>query len=111
MMLFWFAPTLVAWHSMPPAKALFFSLFACLMNWRAFTIYSIGCAFVLMVAPFIVLFVLMLASGGKLRPAAMAVLFPFVLSMMPTLFASFYASYRDIFAPMPEQVEETSAAE
>ena len=26
------APTLVAWHGMPAAKALFFSLFACLMN-------------------------------------------------------------------------------
>ena len=39
--------------------------------------------------------------GGTLRPAAMAVLFPFVLSMMPTLFASFYASYRDIFASVP----------
>jgi len=101
MMLFWFAPTLVAWHSMPVGKALFFSLFACMMNWRAFTVYSVASALVLLVAPFIVLFVLMIVSGGTLRPAAMAVLFPFVLSMMPTLFASFYASYRDIFAPVP----------
>jgi len=109
MMLFWFAPTLVAWHSMPPAKALFFSLFACLMNWRAFTIYSIASALILLVAPFIVLLVLMLASGGTMRPAVAAVLFPFVLSMMPTLYASFYASYRDIFAPVPEQIEETAS--
>ena len=101
MMLFWFSPTLVAWHAMPPGKALFFSLFACLMNWRAFTVYSMASALVLLVAPFLVLFVLMLVSGGTLRPAAMAVLFPFVLSMMPTLFASFYASYRDIFAQPP----------
>ena len=101
MMLFWFAPTLVAWHGMPVGKALFFSLFACLMNWRAFTVYSVASAIVLLVVPFVVLFGLMLASGGALRPAAMAVLFPFVLSMMPTLFASFYASYRDIFAPAP----------
>jgi hypothetical protein len=98
MMLFWFAPTLVAWHSMPVAKALFFSLFACFMNWRAFMVYSTACALVLFVVPFIGLFALMLLSGGTLRPAAMAVLFPFVLSLMPTLFASFYASYRDVFA-------------
>ena len=98
MMLYWFAPTLVAWHSMPAAKALFFSLFACLMNWRAFMAYGIASALVLFVAPFLLLFVLMLASGGALRPGVMALLFPFVLSMMPTLFASFYASYRDIFA-------------
>jgi hypothetical protein len=106
MMLFWFSPTLVAWHSMPVPKALFFSLFACLVNWRAFTVYSVACALVLLVAPFVLLFVMMLASGGKLQPAAMAVLFPFVLSMMPTLFASFYASYRDIFAPVPAPVDE-----
>lgn len=98
MMLFWFAPTLVAWHAMPVAKALFFSLFACLMNWRAFTVYGMASALVLFVVPFIALFALMLLSGGALRPAAMAVMFPFVLSLMPTLFASFYASYRDIFA-------------
>lgn len=98
MMLFWFAPTLVAWHSMPVTKALFFSLFACLMNWRAFMVYGVASAFVLFVAPFIALFVLMLLSGGALRPAAMAILFPFVLALMPALFASFYASYRDIFS-------------
>ena len=104
MMLFWFAPTLVAWHAMPVAKALFFSLFACLMNWRAFTVYGMASALVLFVVPFIALFALMLLSGGALRPAAMAVMFPFVLSLMPTLFASFYASYRDIFAG-EEQVQ------
>jgi hypothetical protein len=98
MMLFWFAPTLVAWHAMPVPKALFFSLFACLMNWRAFTVYGLASALALFVVPFIVLFLLMLFSGGALRPAALAVMFPFVLSLMPTLFASFYASYRDIFA-------------
>jgi hypothetical protein len=97
MMLFWFAPTLVAWHSMPVAKALFFSLFACLMNWRPFMSYGVAVALVLVVAPFFAMFILMVISGGALRPAAMAVLFPFILSLMPTLFASFYASYRDIF--------------
>src|SRR6185436_6501547 len=36
MMLFWFAPPLCAWHAAGVLKALFFSFFACLMNWRAF---------------------------------------------------------------------------
>ncbi len=98
MMMFWFAPTLVAWHAMPVGKALFYSLFACMMNWRAFLTYGIASALVLFVLPFLTLFLLMLVSGGAVRPGAMALLFPFVLSMMPTLFASFYASYRDIFA-------------
>lgn len=107
MALFWFAPVLVAWHSMPVAKALFFSLFACLMNWRAFTVYGIASALAMFVLPFIVLFVLMLASGGSLRPAVVAVLFPFVLSLMPTMFASFYASYCDIFAEPDAEEPET----
>ena len=97
MMMFWFAPTLVAWHAMPAAKALFFSLFACLMNWRAFTVYGLAVGLVLFVVPFVSLLAMVLASGGNLRPGAVAVLFPLMLAMMPALFASFYASYRDVF--------------
>jgi len=33
--IFWFAPPLAAWHATGTGKALFFSFFACLMNWRA----------------------------------------------------------------------------
>ncbi len=28
-MLFWFSPTLTAWHDMPPVKAMFFSVVSC----------------------------------------------------------------------------------
>ena len=35
LMMFWFAPPLAAWHAVGALKALFFSFFACLMNWRA----------------------------------------------------------------------------
>ena len=108
MMFMWFAPTLAAWHAMPVAKSLFFSLFACLMNWRAFSVYSVASALLLIIVPLVVLFVLLLASGGTPRPAVMAVLFPLVFSLMPVMFASFYASYRDIF---PEQVEQEGSDE
>ena len=40
----------------------------------------------------------MLAS---LKVAAMSLVFPFLLVLLPTLFASFYASYRDIFGVEP----------
>jgi len=43
MMMFWFAPPLAAWHGAPPAKALFFSAAAFLMNWRAFVTYGAAC--------------------------------------------------------------------
>lgn len=108
MMLMWFAPLLAAWHAMPVAKALFFSYFACMMNWRAFTVYGIASALLLIIVPFVVLFVLILASGGALRPAVMAVLFPLVFSLMPVIFASFYVSYRDIFSELGASDEPPS---
>jgi hypothetical protein len=97
MMLFWFAPPLAAWHSASPAKALFFSLVACLLNWRAFLAYGAVTALATLILPFLVLSGLMLASGGALRLPVMSLVFPLLIMLLPTLFASFYVSYRDVF--------------
>jgi hypothetical protein len=104
MAMFWFAPVLVAWHAMPPAQALFYSFFATLVNWRAFLAYGAAVAVVMFVLPTLLLLVMVFASGGALRLAPMALVLPLALVMLPTLFASFYASYRDVFgaAPAPE---------
>jgi hypothetical protein len=95
MMLYWFAPVLAAWHAMRPAQALFYSFFASLMNWRAFLGYSCVAAVATVGIPFLLLGALLLASGGRPRfePVALALL----IFLLPTLFASFYASYRDVF--------------
>jgi hypothetical protein len=98
LMMFWFAPPLAAWHGIPPIKALFFSFFACLLNWRPFLAYGAVSAVFALVLPLLLLFVLMLAS---LKVAAMSLVFPLLLVLLPTLFASFYASYRDIFGVEP----------
>ncbi len=97
MMMFWFAPPLVAWHASPPAKALFFSLAACLLNWRAFLAYGAVTALVTLVLPFVALSILLIASGGALRAPVMSLVFPLLILLLPTLFGSFYASYRDVF--------------
>jgi len=94
MMMFWFAPPLAAWHSASPAKALFYSFFACLMNWRAFLAYGAAAALVTLVVPFLLVVTLRSVLGG----ASFAWLaFPLLAVFLPTLFASFYASYRDVF--------------
>jgi hypothetical protein len=94
MMMFWFAPPLVAWHSASPVKALFYSFFACLMNWRAFLAYGAAAALVTLVVPFLVAVTLRAVAGG----ASFGWLaFPLLAVLLPTLFASFYASYRDVF--------------
>jgi hypothetical protein len=104
MAMYWFAPVLVAWHAMPPVQALFYSFFATLVNWRAFLAYGAAVAVVMFVLPTLLLLAIALASGGALRLAPMALLLPLALVMLPTLFASFYASYRDVFgtAQTPE---------
>lgn len=96
MMLFWFAPALVAWHSTGVVKGLFFSFMACLMNWRAFLAYGATMAVVAFVLPFVALLPLMLMGEFALEQA-MSIVVLLVTLAMPTLFASFYASYRDIF--------------
>jgi len=98
LMAFWFAPPLVAWHGVGPVKALFFSFVACMLNWRPFLVYGGASALVVVVLPLALLLILMLAS---LKVAAMSLVFPVLLVLLPTLFASFYASYRDVFGVGP----------
>jgi hypothetical protein len=97
MMMFWFAPPLAAWHSSGVVKALFFSFFASLMNWRAFLAYGAITALVSAIIPFVLLSALLLASSGGLKLSVMGLVFPLLLVLLPTIFASFYASYRDVF--------------
>ena len=47
--------------------------------------------------------------GNKSQDAFLLVVLPVMLTYIPTLFASFYASYRDIF-PQPEAAAEAVAA-
>ncbi len=98
MMLFWFSPVLVAWHGVPVAKALFFSYFAVLMNWRAFIAYGVVTAVFTLVVPFMTVLLMSALTGGKSQLTAAGLLFPLLLVVMPTMFGSFYASYRDVFA-------------
>ena len=97
MMLFWFAPVLCAWHALGAGKALFFSFIASLVNWRAFLGYGLIATLVTLVIPFVVLSLLLLVSGGKIKFGVMALVFPLLIVLLPTLFASFYASYKDVF--------------
>ena len=97
MMLFWFAPPLASWHSTGAAKALFFSFFGCLMNWRAFLAYAALTAVVTLGLPFLALAALMLVAGSGTRVPVTSLILPLLIVLLPTLFASFYASYRDVF--------------
>lgn len=99
MMMFWFAPPLAAWHGTGAAKALFFSFYGCLLNWRAFLAYGAVTAIIAVGVPFLAVVVLMLVTRGASTLPIVSLAFPLLLVLLPTLFASFYASYRDVFGP------------
>jgi len=99
MLAFWFAPPLASWHATGAAKALFFSLAAAMMNWRAFLAYGAVMAVVTLLVPFLI--VSAFALAGSVAPPAAVIIFPLAIVLLPTLFASFYASYRDVFGYDP----------
>ena len=101
---FWFAPALSTWRNLPALQALFYSLFAALRNWRAFLAYGVALlllGLICSLALFLLALVVRGLLGNKSQDALMLVVLPVMLTYVPTLFASFYASYRDIF-PQPD---------
>ncbi|MBK7897997.1 MAG: hypothetical protein IPJ99_00995 [Betaproteobacteria bacterium] len=97
LMAYWFAPVLAAWHGLSVGKALFFSLMACWINWRAFLTYGIALALVAAVLPGVVLALLLLIFPGAANFLTALVTVPAMLVLAPIVFASFYVSYRDVF--------------
>ncbi len=97
---FWFAPMLVAGVAgqkpLGAVQSLFYSFFACWRNWRAFIVYGATLSTVFV---FIALALQLVVRSDKTLPVAMLAM---VLVLLPTLFGTFYASYRDIFSPQSE---------
>ena len=96
-MAYWYAPILASWHGLSPGKALFFSFVACARNWRAFLVYSLAIVVAATVLPGLLLGTLaaLLPDGAALLTVLLTVVL--ILILAPTLFASFYVSYRDVF--------------
>ena len=105
---FWFAPALSAWRNLPALQALFYSLIAAFRNWRAFLAYGVALLLLGLVCSFALFLLAMLVRGlfgDKSQNALMLVVLPVILAYVPTLFASFYASYRDIFSEADARVD------
>ena len=97
MMAYFFAPVLAAWHNLTLGRSLFFSLVACWINWRAFLAYGVALVLVAGVIPGLILGTLLALFPGAQSFVTALVTMPMVLAVAPAIFASFYASYRDIF--------------
>jgi len=106
LMAFWFAPVLAAWGGMGAAQSLFYSFFAVWRNWRAFCVYGAMLALAGMVFLMAVTFVAAVTHGQVQTLRFFALLL--TLLSLPVLFASFYASYRDIFPENPVPANPSS---
>ncbi len=111
MLAFWFAPALVAWERIGAPKALFFSFVASLRNWRALLFYALMLAALAVIVAMSVVIALKMVGAAlpgetatpSPRVAAFGlIMFPLMLASSAVLFASWYASYRDVFAPDPD---------
>lgn len=101
LMAFWFAPVLVAWDDCTAGKALFFSIVASVRNWRAFAVYGSGVAIITAILPGILLGMFAAVSRSLLNVMVVALTLPLMFVFVPTLFATFYISYREVFSPAP----------
>ncbi len=98
LMAFWFAPLLVSWENCGAPKSLFFSFVACWRNGAAFFGYGAGLMLISGVLPGVFLGLLGGISPSLAVSAAALLSVPFIMVFVPTLFASFYVSYRRVFA-------------
>lgn len=101
-MAYWYAPVLVAWHDLPAGKALFFSFVACARNWRAFLVYALTVMVFGALLPGLLvgLLISMIPAGSDQFSILLTLLI--VLIFMPSLYASFYVTYRDVFVSVDE---------
>jgi hypothetical protein len=91
---FWHAPALVHWHGVPAIKSMFFSLVACLRNWRAFTVFGLVWMIVAVGTALIITLVTGLLGNDGFASAA---ILPAMLMMAAMFFCSTYFSFRDCF--------------
>ena len=84
---------------------MFFSFFASLQNWRAFLVYGVAVSIFAGLVPGTAFSILAVAMRGAQGAAGImsTLALVVVVILLPTLYASFYASYRDVFADQPAE--------
>ena len=110
LMAFWFAPLLTAWDGVSAGKSLFFSFIASWRNWRAFTVYALVLVLVGAVLPGLILIIAGVLSQALLTRLSVALRMLLIFVLAPTMVASVYLSYRDVFAAVAPEPAPPDAA-
>ena len=104
-LLFWHAPGLVHWHGVPPVKALFFSIVACVRNFSAFLVYGLVWLGVFLLGGVVAaMLTTLLTVAGLGGAAAGSVMVGGAMMMAAMFFTSVVFTFRDCFEP-PEKPE------
>jgi hypothetical protein len=113
MLALWFAPALVHWRNMSPGKALFFSFFACVRNWRAFLVYGLGLGLLFILGPMVIgaLLALLLTADMRGITVASFVVMPYLFVVMGAMACSFYVTWRTVFPEPPREPGNEPAKE
>ena len=101
-MLMWHAPALVQWHGVSPVKAVFFSVVACLRNFRAFFMYAIGWMGLTIAAGIALSLVTLLLSailGSAVVMAANVLTIMLGMALVTMFLTSAVFTFRDCFSP------------
>ena len=105
-MIFWFAPQLVVWGNLNSLKAMFYSFFAVLLNWKSFITYLLTW---IMILVGISIFIALLISLFKIDQGSLFVLFlPISLLIMGIAHCSYYASTKTIFSDLVKKHSSTN---
>ena len=91
---FWYAPALVHWNSVPAIKSLFFSTVAFLGNWRAFLVFGLMWA---IVSSGTATAILLLGAVLDDFDFAASALIPAMLMISAMFFCSAYYSFKESF--------------
>jgi hypothetical protein len=91
---FWFAAPLIVWQKMPVFKALFYSFFSVLREFRAFLVYFLSWLMVGVIIPSILAGLLAMIIG---KGFAMLLLFMLSILLTIVMYCSFYPTYVAVF--------------
>jgi hypothetical protein len=94
---FWFAPLLTGWEGVAPLKSIFFSFVAAWRNWRAFAVYVLAVIAVAVVLPGLLLITVNAVSKTLVEILSVALKVAIIFVLAPTMMASVYISYQDVF--------------
>lgn len=96
---FWFSPLLTGWDNVPAMKAVFFSFVASWRNWQAFATYFLTTVVLAIALPGLLLILANTLSQTLAQILAIPLKILLIFVMAPSLMASVYISYRDVFHP------------